>query len=293
MDEVVVTRLRQLLQDVDMETTTEKQLRRTLEQELNVDLSGHKALIRSEIENYLDGQQQEDLGDVKEEVEEEDEEEEVEEEEEDVKVGKKRKGRGFGSSMLSEPLAAFMGTDRAPRTEVVKKIWEYIKAHDLQNPKDKRKIIPDEVLGTILTAPVNMMSMNSQLNKHCYTKDRFDAEDEEDDDGNESGEPRAKSKPRAKKSKSGGDGEEKEKKTRAPGKPVRTTDEMADWIGGQEIMSRPQITSFFWTYIKTEGLQNPDDKREVICDDVLRRLTGKDKFLAFGGQKHFGHHILK
>ena len=29
---------------------------------------------------------------------------------------------------------------------------------------------------------------------------------------------------------------------------------MADWIGGQEIMSRPQITSFFWTYIKTEGL---------------------------------------
>ena len=55
-------------------------------------------------------------------------------------------------------------------SQVVKKIWEYIKAHDLQNPKDKRKIIPDEVLGTILTAPVNMMSMNSQLNKHCYTK---------------------------------------------------------------------------------------------------------------------------
>jgi chromatin remodeling complex protein RSC6 len=55
-------------------------------------------------------------------------------------------------------------------SQVVKKIWEYIKAHDLQNPKDKRKIIPDEVLGTILTAPVNMMSMNSQLNKHCFTK---------------------------------------------------------------------------------------------------------------------------
>lgn len=55
-------------------------------------------------------------------------------------------------------------------SQVVKKIWEYIKSHDLQNPKDKRKIIPDEVLGTILTAPVNMMSMNSQLNKHCFTK---------------------------------------------------------------------------------------------------------------------------
>ncbi len=55
-------------------------------------------------------------------------------------------------------------------SQVVKRIWEYIKSHDLQNPKDKRKIIPDEVLGTILTAPVNMMSMNSQLNKHCFTK---------------------------------------------------------------------------------------------------------------------------
>ena len=35
-----------------------------------------------------------------------------------LRVGKKRKGRGFGSSMLSEPLAKFMGTDRAPRNEV-------------------------------------------------------------------------------------------------------------------------------------------------------------------------------
>lgn len=34
----------------------------------------------------------------------------------------------------------------------------------------------------------------------------------------------------------------------------RTTDEMAVWLGGQEIMSRPQITSFFWEYIKTKNL---------------------------------------
>ena len=52
----------------------------------------------------------------------------------------------------------------------MKQIWAYIKEHDLQNPQDRRKIIPDEVLGTFLTAPVNMMSMNSQLSKHCFTK---------------------------------------------------------------------------------------------------------------------------
>ena len=54
--------------------------------------------------------------------------------------------------------------------QVVKRIWAHIREHDLQNPKDRRKIIPDEVLGTFLTAPVNMMSMNSQLSKHCFTK---------------------------------------------------------------------------------------------------------------------------
>jgi len=29
---------------------------------------------------------------------------------------------------------------------------------------------------------------------------------------------------------------------------------MANWLKGQQIMSRPQITSFFWDYIKKEGL---------------------------------------
>lgn len=54
--------------------------------------------------------------------------------------------------------------------QVVKKIWAYIKANDLQNPKDKRKIIVDDVLGTFLVSPVNMMSMNKQLSKHVFTK---------------------------------------------------------------------------------------------------------------------------
>ena len=41
------------------------------------------------------------------------------------------------------------------------------------------------------------------------------------------------------------------------------------------------------------GLQNPANKREVLCNNVLKNLTGQDRFLAFGGQKYFSHHILK
>lgn len=40
----------------------------------------------------------------------------------------------------------------------------------LQDPKDKRSIIPDAKLGTILTAPVTMFSMNKQISKHVFNR---------------------------------------------------------------------------------------------------------------------------
>ena len=42
----------------------------------------------------------------------------------------------------SEHLAKIVGTAPLPRTEVTKKIWAHIKKHKLQNPKNKREILP-------------------------------------------------------------------------------------------------------------------------------------------------------
>ena len=67
---------------------------------------------------------------------------------------------------LSPELAAFVGAPRMHRFKIVKAIWAYIKAHGLQDPADKRSILPDAKLGTVLTAPVTMFSMNRQLNAH-------------------------------------------------------------------------------------------------------------------------------
>ena len=39
-----------------------------------------------------------------------------------------------------------MGTNTVPRTDVTKRIWEYIKLHNLQDPSDKRIIICDNTL---------------------------------------------------------------------------------------------------------------------------------------------------
>src|SRR5580704_14644515 len=43
-------------------------------------------------------------------------------------------------------LAAVAGKDPLPRTELTKKLWEYIRKHELQDPKDKRSIRADEKL---------------------------------------------------------------------------------------------------------------------------------------------------
>ena len=42
--------------------------------------------------------------------------------------------------------------------QVVKRIWAYVKEHDLQNPKDKRKIILDDALGKIFKVPCSLQS---------------------------------------------------------------------------------------------------------------------------------------
>ncbi|HQS19928.1 MULTISPECIES: DNA topoisomerase III [unclassified Acidovorax] len=49
----------------------------------------------------------------------------------------------------SAALAAVIGAEPVARPEAVKKMWEYIKAHNLQDPKDKRTIIADDKLRAV------------------------------------------------------------------------------------------------------------------------------------------------
>lgn len=72
---------------------------------------------------------------------------------------------------VSAELAAFVGVDEISRAEVTKKIWEYIKANNLQDAKDKRQINPDATLATIIGPdPVNMMKMTGLVSKHFAKK---------------------------------------------------------------------------------------------------------------------------
>ena len=68
----------------------------------------------------------------------------------------------------SAELAAVIGSTPMPRTEVTKKIWEYIKKHKLQDPKAKRMINPDEKLSKILggKTQIDMFQMTKKVSAH-------------------------------------------------------------------------------------------------------------------------------
>ncbi|WP_372653760.1 SWIB/MDM2 domain-containing protein [Halobacteriovorax sp.] len=67
----------------------------------------------------------------------------------------------------SAELAAVIGDAAVPRTEAVKKIWVYIKKHDLQNPKNKRNILADEKLKAVFgKKEVTMFELAGILGKH-------------------------------------------------------------------------------------------------------------------------------
>ncbi len=69
---------------------------------------------------------------------------------------------------ISEELAAVIGPGPMPRSEVVKKIWEYIKKNDLQNPANKRNIIADEKLLPVFGGKkeVTMFEMTKLVSAH-------------------------------------------------------------------------------------------------------------------------------
>ena len=69
---------------------------------------------------------------------------------------------------VSSELAAVVGAGPMPRSEVVKKLWVYIKSHNLQDQANKRNINADEALKKVFGGKevVNMFEMTKLVSKH-------------------------------------------------------------------------------------------------------------------------------
>jgi upstream activation factor subunit UAF30 len=84
-------------------------------------------------------------------------------------AAKRKPNAAFMKAMTpSAALAAVIGAAPAPRTEVTKKIWDYIKKNKLQDPANKRNINADEKLKAVFGGKktVSMFEMTKLVSNH-------------------------------------------------------------------------------------------------------------------------------
>lgn len=185
--------------------------------------------------------------------------------------------------------------------QVTKRLWEYIKANNLQKPDDKRVILCDEKLERLFKTPVcftimasfsfsvisfnpfmqyesqsiGMFKMAKAINKHLRVNDR-EVKDEDDDDEGEGEDSddtdkaskkrkaaAAKRKPPAKKKKSTGEGGDKPKRS-FPSEKISADLQV---IVGKAAAPRNEVVKALWEYIKSNDLQDP-----TVCPFLLFHL---------------------
>ena len=88
-----------------------------------------------------------------------------------------RKPKGIAwPGPLSSELAAFLKVEpdtQLARTQVIKRLAEYIRTQNLQNPQDKRLIVPDKALQQLLKFPENFDEPISYFNLQRLLKHHF------------------------------------------------------------------------------------------------------------------------
>ena len=262
----VGARLGEVLATAEIADLKLKSLRKQLEGELGVELSGeeHKAWFKAKVTALVEaktaaadlaaGRKPGDLAD----------------DEEDPR-----------HPVLSDEMAAVVGVGRANHFRLVKLLWKYIKKHDLQNPANKNEIVCDDALKAVFKKDkVTSFGMSKLLSAH-YFKDDAPAPK------------KPKKKPAAASSAEYKGSREmayfcgvRAPRVRAP--PRETPDRRFSQV---ETNNRFTITKIVWAHIKEHGLQKEGDKRTIICDETLKGLFQVDEFNQFQMAKLIGTHF--
>ena len=74
-------------------------------------------------------------------------------------------------------------------------------------------------------------------------------------------------------------------------RPVTPSADLAA-ITGSNPLPRSEVVSKVWDHIRRNKLQNPQNKREIVADDKLKKVFGgKDKVSMFEMNKHLAGHL--
>jgi len=276
-DETIRNEMESLMKTVDLEQMSTKQFIANLSQELGgVDLSSRKKFIKRTITEIIDNMQDSD-----------DEEDDSEDESSEEEVQPKKGGLNAVKE-ISDELMNFLGCEKMmARTAVVKKMWEYIKENDLQNPNDRREILLDERMKAVFEVDsFTMFTMNKYIGAHIHP---YKPVDLTTSSSSTTAGKRSRKDPSENKKKTGS---QAQKKTGVQS-PWRLSDAMQDVVG-RPALPRPQVTQALWQYIRANDLQNPHDKREIICDEKLKAVMGgQKKVTMFSMNKYITPHMLE
>ncbi|WCJ33774.1 SWIB complex BAF60b domain-containing protein [Euphorbia peplus] len=332
-DADILTRLHEILKNSDLDTATAGTVRKQLENDFGADLSDRKAFIRTQIDIYLETlrnnhqdspneEQNDDGGDEEDDVEETDTKRSGKKGEKEVK--KRGGGGGFTKlCSLSPKLQNLVGEPQLARTQVVKKMWAYIREKNLQDPKDKRVIKCDEPLRDLFRVnSINMFQMNKALSKHIWPLTP-EAENEtlkvkaEDSDGSmsEGDDPGVKEEEKEEEEEGEGEGEEEEeagkdcsdrskKKGKSP-KPDKNVKKRGGGgfskvcslspelqvVTGAPELARTEVVKRIWAYIREKNLQDPKNKKSILCDESMRAVFQVDSIDMFQMNKALSAHI--
>src|SRR5215204_5371011 len=73
-------------------------------------------------------------------------------------------------------------------------------------------------------------------------------------------------------------------------RPLQPSKELAAVVGSKPL-PRPEVVSKVWDYIKKNKLQDPQNKREIMADEKLRAVFGKERVTMFEMNKHLAQHL--
>ena len=281
--------IRKIVAKVDLEMTGIKKFTKLLSKEFGgIDLTYKSKFIKKTLTEVINEGDDDDSNSSS---------EEEEEEEEVVKRPAKKKsapsskkaGAGGGGlsavKEISHELANFLGMgNRMARTEIVKMLWDYIKENDLQNPENKREIILDDKLKKVFGKDVKsftMFTINKYIGAHVEPFKPVDL---------------TTNTTVSKKRKSKAADKDATKKRRAGSgfqAPYQLSPELAR-VTGKQILPRPQVVKKLWEYIRANNLQDPNDKRTVVCDTKFKLVMGgQAKVTIFSMQKYITEHLLE
>ncbi|KAJ4291406.1 hypothetical protein N0V88_005999 [Collariella sp. IMI 366227] len=138
-----------VLSKVDLQTVTRKKIRQGLEAAINKDLSDQKSSASEDADARLAAELQAQENRLA------------------------RKGHeGAGAAARPGATRVKAKAKKVVKKRVVKKLWEYIKGNDLQDPSDRRQILCDDKLQAVFKQDkINMLSMNKTLGNHLYPID--------------------------------------------------------------------------------------------------------------------------